>query len=129
MSSAVAFVEQVLNRDGTMLRSFRFNQGEFSMKAKFLVSAALGAGKKKSGVEQVETPMLMLAKFSGMNLSADLEGLVESTDGLIQDKLAESGFKGVAGEHLTIDLAAGSKQKQVMFIGLGKAGNFNCETV
>lgn len=99
------------------------------MKAKFLVSAALGAGKKKSGVEQVETPMLMLAKFSGMNLSADLEGLVESSDGLIQDRLTESGFKGVAGEQLTIELAPGSKQKQVMFVGLGKAGGFNCGTV
>lgn len=99
------------------------------MKAKFLVSAALGAGKKKSGVEQVVTPMLMLAKFSGMNLSADLEGLVESTDGLIQDKLAASGFKGSAGESLTIKLAPGSKQKHVLFVGLGKAGRFDCGTV
>lgn len=99
------------------------------MKAKFLVSSALKAGKKQSGVEQVETPMLMLAKFSGMNLSADLEGLVASAGGLIEDKLAESGFKGNVGESLTIKLGAKAKQKHVLFVGLGKAGRFDCSTV
>ncbi len=99
------------------------------MKAKFLVSATLGAGNKKSGVEQVVTPMLMVAKFSGMNLSADLNGLVESTDGRIQDELAKNGFRGDQGESLTIDLGADSKQKLVLFVGLGKAGSFDCGTV
>lgn len=99
------------------------------MKAKFLVSASLGAGKKKSGVERVVTPMLMLAKFSGMNLSADLEGFVASAEGRIEEELTRSGFKGEAGEHLTISLGAESKQEHVLFVGLGKAGRFDCGTI
>jgi len=99
------------------------------MKAKFIVSARLKAGKEQTRVEEPVTPMLMLAKFSGMNLSDDLKGLVASAEERVTDELAKHGFKGEAGEHLTITLGDKSKQKKVLIVGLGKAGRFDCGTV
>lgn len=99
------------------------------MKAKFIVSATLKAGKERSDVKEPVTPMLMLAKFSGMNLAADLKGLVASAEQRITDELAEKSFKGELGEHLTITLGEKSKQKKVLIVGLGKAGRFECGTV
>jgi hypothetical protein len=99
------------------------------MKAKFVVSATLKAGKERAKAQEPVTPMLMLAKFSGMNLAADLKGLVASAEERVTDELAKHGFKGELGEHLTITLGEKSKQKKVLIVGLGKAGRFECGTV
>ncbi|MBX3073411.1 hypothetical protein KF728_21595 [Candidatus Obscuribacterales bacterium] len=99
------------------------------MKAKFTVSATLKAGKDRVQAPEPVTPMLMLAKFSGMNLAADLKGLVASSEEKVSEQLSTSGFTGELGEHLTITLGEKSKQKKVLIVGLGKAGRFDCGTV
>lgn len=99
------------------------------MKAKFIVSATLKAGKGREQTAEPVTPMLMLAKFSGVNLAADLKGLVASSEERVTEELAESGFKAELGDHLTISLGEKSKQKKVLIVGLGKPGSFDCGTV
>lgn len=99
------------------------------MKAKFIVSATLKAGKGREQAAEPVTPMLMLAKFSGVNLAADLKELVASSEERVTTELAESGFKADLGEHLTINLGEKSKQKKVLIVGLGKPGSFDCGTV
>ena len=74
------------------------------MKATFVVSATLKAGKDRVQAPEPVTPMLMLAKFSGMNLAADLKGLVASSEERVSEELSTSGFTGELGEHLTITL-------------------------
>lgn len=99
------------------------------MKAKFTVSSTLKARGERSGVEDITTPMLMVGKFSGMSLSADLEGLNADSGGRITDELTKSSFRGESGEHVTIALDGECKQKNVLVVGLGRAVNFQCATV
>lgn len=99
------------------------------MKAKFIVSPKLRVGEE-SGVEQVSTPLLMLTKFSGINLATELRKFVAGAfEGRLAAELAKKGFKGEPGEHLTVQLGDKCTQERVMFVGLGKSGNFNCATV
>ena len=48
------------------------------MKAKFSVSGILTA-KDGYGIERIETPMLLVTKFAGMNLSRDYADLEAAT--------------------------------------------------
>jgi|AGTN01.3.fsa_nt_gi Cytosol aminopeptidase family, N-terminal domain. len=98
------------------------------MKSKFSVSKQLRAGSEQ-GVEQVETPLLMIAKFAGANNSGfDLSALV-SQGTFSDEKLKDRGFRGNLGEQLTLTLGEDSAPKKVLFIGLGKSGSFNCATI
>ncbi len=99
------------------------------MKATFIVLSTLRARGERCGVEDVATPMLMVGKFSGMSLSADLEGLNANSGGRITDELTKSSFKGESGEHVTIALNGECKQQNVLVVGLGKAAQFQCATV
>lgn len=97
------------------------------MKSKFSVSKQLRAGSEL-GVEQVETPLLMIAKFAGSTSGLDLTDLV--SQGRYSDEtLKNRGFKGNLGEQLTLTLGEDSAPKKVLFVGLGKSGSFNCATI
>ncbi len=81
------------------------------------------------GIDAISTPMLMLAKFSGMNLPAEVQRFVDS-DARIGETLSRRGFKGELREHVTVQLGDKSKQQRVLFIGLGhSARKFDCGTI
>ncbi|MBZ0184648.1 MAG: hypothetical protein K8F91_00250, partial [Candidatus Obscuribacterales bacterium] len=98
------------------------------MKAKFTISPQLKAGGEP-GIEKIETPLLMLTKFSGMAMPDDLKPLIEASDGVIERRLKARDFGGNPGEQVCINLGDESPQERVLFVGLGKAQGFCCATV
>jgi len=70
----------------------------------------------------------MLGKFSGTNLSAELQKFL-AADKRISETMAVRGFTGELGEHCSIALGEKSLQGRVLFVGLGKSGSFDCGTV
>jgi len=98
------------------------------MKAKFTISPLLKAGGEP-GIERIETPLLMLTKFSGMGMPDDLKPLIDASEGVIERRLKARGFGGNSGEQVCINLGADCAQDRVLFVGLGKAQSFCCATV
>ncbi len=96
------------------------------MKAKFSVSPTLRAGKEH-GVESLKTPLLMVAKFQGMDMGDDLRKIAQMSS--VAQTLRDSGFNGDRGEHLTIALGEDGTPERVLFVGMGKAQSFDCGTI
>ena len=98
------------------------------MKAKFSINTSLRAGED-GGLQNVRTPLLMLTKFSGMGLGDEMKRVDAAYEGRICSAITRKGFKGNRGEHLSLNLGEDSDIGRILFVGLGKSGNFGCETV
>lgn len=97
------------------------------MKPKFLVTAQSGLGGDY-GIEQIQTPMLMVTQFAGMRISTDYTKLVDSTDGAFAKALKRDKFTGEVGETSIVKLK-GLPQDHLAVVGLGRAQQFGCGVI
>ena len=98
------------------------------MKAKFSVSGILTA-KDGYGIERIETPMLLVTKFAGMNLSRDYADLEAATGDALNRALHKTSFTGDLGEHVVVKTPEGCLQERILLVGLGRAQQFSCAGV
>lgn len=97
------------------------------MKPKFLVSAKKGL-VGDFGIEELQTPMLLVTQFAGIKLSADYSVLVDSTDGAFGKAIKRDKFTGELGETSVVKLN-GLPQDYLVVFGLGRAQRFGCGAI
>lgn len=98
------------------------------MKAKFSVSGTLTA-KDGFGIERIETPMLLVTKFAGMNLSRDYADLEAATGDALKRALHKNSFTGELGEYASVKTPDGCLPDRILLVGLGRAQQFSCAGV